>query len=172
MNVTIRRAVPGDQDVLAKLNAVVHDLHVAMFPEYFKATDANELANRFQSLLSEPTARIWLAEVGGTAVGYVVAVHQEAPEHALCHARRWCEIVEIAVASDWRNKGIGGTLVREVIAEAHGNGIYDIELTSWSFNEQAHQAFIHMGFTSKSVRFWIKGNSHSHAALPAHKSAE
>lgn len=156
MDVTIRRAVAGDQGVLAKLNAVAQDLHITMFPEFFKVTDAHEVANRFQSLLAEETTRIWIAEIGGTAVGYVVAVNKEAPEHALCHARRWCEIDEIAVAPHRQRHGIGSALVREVIADANGNGIDDIELTSWSFNENAHQAFTHMGFAPKSVRFWSR----------------
>ena len=172
MNVTIRRAVSGDQGVLGKLNAVAQDLHVTMFPEFFKVTDAQEIANRFQSLFAEGTTRIWIAEVGGREVGYVVAVHRQAPEHALCHARRWCEIDEIAVTPNWQRSGIGSALVREVIADAKGNGIDDIELTCWSFNERAHQAFIHMGFAAKSVRYWWRGDHHSGGLQPSRRPSD
>jgi hypothetical protein len=122
MEPCIRRAVHGDVPVLARLNGVVHDLHVQAFPSYFKPTDGDELAARYQSLLSQPTTRIWLAEVDGRPVGYV-------------------------------------------LAQARAQRASDVELTTWCFNEEAQRAFEQMGFTPKSVRFWMNLKSDAEDAF-------
>lgn len=153
MQPLIRRAVCGDEPLLVRLNQVVHDLHVKAYPQYFKLTDADELAAHYLLLLSQPTTKIWLAEVDETPVGYVIARFRDAPEHAFCRERRWCEIDEIAVEPAWQNRGIGASLVQQVIAEARDYGASEVELTTWCFNEQAQQALEHMGFTPKCVRY-------------------
>lgn len=155
MDFSIRRAANGDEGMLAALNAVVQDVHVRSHPEYFKQTNADEVADRFKLRLDQPTTQIWIAEVGGTAIGYVVGMRQESPEHALCRARQWFLIDEIAVASHWQQKGVGRALVQEVIAEARRQGIDEVELSSWCFNQPAHAAFLQMGFKPKTVRFWM-----------------
>jgi GNAT superfamily N-acetyltransferase len=159
MDFSIRRAANGDEGMLAALNEIVQDLHVRSRPEYFKPTNADEVADWFKSRLDQPTTQIWIAAAGGTAVGYVVATRQESPEHVLCRARQWFQIDEIAVAPPWQQKGVGRSLVQEVIAEARRHGIDEVELSSWSFNQAGHDAFLKMGFQPKTVRFWMKVGS-------------
>jgi ribosomal protein S18 acetylase RimI-like enzyme len=156
MGFSIRRAANGDEGMLAALNAIVQDLHVRSHPEHFKPTNTDEVADWFKSRLDQPTTQIWIAEASGTAMGYVVATRQESPEHALCRARQWFQIDEIAVSPPWQQKGVGRALVQEVIAEARRHGIDEVELSSWSFNEPAQAAFQQMGFRPKTVRFWMK----------------
>ena len=58
MSVTIRPAVVGDEQALAVLNGVVHDLHVANKPEHFKPVRLDEVASWFKTLIQEPSVRI------------------------------------------------------------------------------------------------------------------
>jgi ribosomal protein S18 acetylase RimI-like enzyme len=156
MDFSIRRAAQGDEGMLAAMNAIVQELHVRSHPEYFKQTNTDEVAEWFKSRLDQPTTQIWIAQAGGSAIGYVVATRQESPEHVLCRDRQWFQIDEIAVAPQWQQKGVGRSLVQEVIAEARRHGIDEVELSSWSFNQPAHAAFLQMGFQPKTVRFWMK----------------
>jgi hypothetical protein len=61
MSVTIRRAILGDEQVLAELNAFVHDFHVWENPAYFKPTIHQDLAAWFRGLFEQPSVRIWIA---------------------------------------------------------------------------------------------------------------
>ena len=45
MSVTIRRAILGDEPVLAELNAFVHDFHVRGNPTYFMPTIHQDVAS-------------------------------------------------------------------------------------------------------------------------------
>lgn len=153
MSIAIRPAVPGDEALLANLNGFVHALHAAARPDHFKRTRANELAEWFRTILNKPAARIWIAEESGAAVGYVVALFHDRSENALCAARRWCEVDEIAVDPARRRKGIARALVLKVMDEARREGISAIETVTWSFNEPAQLAFRQLGFKAKTVRF-------------------
>ncbi|RPI53075.1 MAG: GNAT family N-acetyltransferase, partial [Acidobacteria bacterium] len=123
----IRAAVIGDEERLAKLCSVVQDLHVQSRPDHFRQTQVPELAKWYKSLLEKPTARIWIAEEQGEAVGYVLAMFQRLPENPFTRARAWCEIDQIAVESNHRRRGIGRALVLRAIAEARAEGIQRVE---------------------------------------------
>ena len=153
MTATIRAARRGDEDALAKLNAFVQDLHVERRPDQFKPADTSEVARWFGSLLEDPAARIWIAEQEGEPVGYVVALLRERSENPFCRARRWCELDQVAVASNKRKQGIARGLIEHAVVDVQSDGIRDVEVSSWSFNEEAHRAFQRLGFVPKVVRF-------------------
>jgi ribosomal protein S18 acetylase RimI-like enzyme len=153
MKLATRRAALGDEDLLAELNAVVHDLHVAHAPDYFKPVLPAEVATRFRGLLETPTVRIWIADADGAPAGYVAAFLRERPENVFCHPRRWLEINEIAVRPQRRRAGVARALVEVVLRAADADEIAEVELSTWMFNSDAQQAFRRLGFTPRIVRF-------------------
>jgi hypothetical protein len=54
MTAKIRAAVLGDEELLARLNSFVHDLHVQRRPDHFKQSHPPELAGWYRSLLEKP----------------------------------------------------------------------------------------------------------------------
>jgi GNAT superfamily N-acetyltransferase len=156
MMATIRAAVIGDEEILARLNSFVQDLHVQRRPDHFKQTHLPELVAWYRSLLERTTARIWIAQEQGRPVGYVLAVFQHVPANPFTQTRDWCEIDQIAVDSNYRRRGIARSLVLKAIAEARAEGIQRVEAASWSFNEETHEVFRRLGFTPKTVRFELE----------------
>ena len=153
MTIAIRRARTGDEDTLSELNRFVQEIHVANRGKYFKPHNAREVAELFRSRLQNPAAQIWIAEQSGKAVGYVSVCRIERAEDAYQFARRWHDINEIGVHPSFQGAGIGRALVQKIIDEARAQGIEEVELTTWSFNESAQRAFQRLGFESKWVRF-------------------
>lgn len=149
----MREADEGDVDVLTELNALVHDIHVAALPEHFKRLEPATVAQWFRATLSKRDARACLAVSGESAVGYALASFHDRPESAFCFARRICELDQIAVAPAFRRRGVARALMDHVLAVARAEGIPSVELTSWSFNADAHRAFEALGFRAKIVRF-------------------
>jgi ribosomal protein S18 acetylase RimI-like enzyme len=153
MAVTVRQADAGDVEALVVLNQFVQNLHIAHQPGYFKHADAVLVADWFQCMLRNTAARVWIAELEGSPVGYALAITHDRPENAFCQARRFCEIDQIAVSAEFRRRGIARALVERVLEDAHSRAIYHVELSSWFFNADAHGAFRALGFSEKSVRF-------------------
>lgn len=153
MTATIRNAIAGDEELLAKLNAVVHDVHLDKRPADYRQTTVAELATWYRSLLEASTARAWIAEHNDRPIGYVLAVVNRRAENPFCPARLWWELVEISVEPMFRRQGVGRALVHRAIAEATKLGITSVEAQSMAFNQEAHELLRDIGFVPKSIRF-------------------
>lgn len=147
MTTSVRQASGSDVDALVVLNRFVQELHVARRPDYFKHVDERSVADWFRSMLWNSAVRAWIAESEGSPVGYALTVTRDRPENAFCSARRFCEIDHIAVSPAFRRRGIARALVERVLEDARLRAIPDVELTSWYFNADAHDAFRAPGFT-------------------------
>jgi len=156
MTVQVRRATIGDLSAFLELHAQVHGLHLQHRPDQFKPTETHAIEARFREGLGADSPKIWVAERGDKVVGYAVELLVQKAENAWCPARRYCEIEQIAVDAAHRRRGIARALLQAIVDSAHAAGIDEIELTSWSFNQDAHRAFEHFGFTPKIVRFELK----------------
>src|SRR5215471_9678020 len=151
--VTIRTADIGDGKVLAKLNAFVQELHLQHRSDHFKATSVPNLEAWYESLLETPTTKAWIAEVRGQPVGYVLALCRDLPENPFTKDRAWLEVDQLAVDPNYRRQGVGRALVSKAIDYAQETGLGRIEASSWSFNQEAHNLFAHLGFVPKIIRF-------------------
>jgi ribosomal protein S18 acetylase RimI-like enzyme len=160
MSVTIRAAVLGDEQRLTVLNGFVQGLHVAKRPDSFKPSTQDEVVEWFIGLLRNTSARMWIAEEAGTAVGYVLTMVQERSENPFCHSRRWCEIDQIAVDPGFRRMGVASALIQKALTEAAAEGVAEVELCTWSFNVEAQSLFQKFGFEPKFLRWERKSEIH------------
>lgn len=156
MTVRVRRALSEDLAAFLALHEQVHALHLQQRPDQFKPTERRDIEARFLESLDSASPQIWVAELAGKVVGYAVEVHAQKAENAWCPARRWCEIEQIDVDPAHHRAGIARALLQAIVDSAHAAGLQEIELTSWSFNQDAHRAFEALGFTPKIVRFELK----------------
>lgn len=151
--ITLRRANGDDAQTLAVLAQSVHELHVAAVPHHFKPVDSEPFADWYRALLARDDVRAWIAFSGDVPVGYAVAIAYSRPENLLALARSYSELDQIGVLPSFRMKGVARALVEMVLEDARARGIRDVELSSWSFNQDAHKAFAALGFAPKVVRF-------------------
>jgi GNAT superfamily N-acetyltransferase len=156
MNPVIREAELTDLDALAALVSEIQALHVASRPETFRTSPADEIADWLRQLFQNPSVKLWVADLAGTVRGYIVVVTREQPQGPFNFARTWLELDQIGVQEGHRRTGIARTLVATALAYAGAQHISDVELTSWSFNREAHHAFSQLGFVPKVVRFESK----------------
>lgn len=153
MSLTIRPAGPDDARTLADLNTFVQALHMAQHPHYFKPPLPSEVAAWFRGVLEQPTTRIWLAEQAGVPVGYVYVSIQARSENPFCYARAWWELDQIVVRPEARRGGVARALIEQVLRAAQQEGAPAVELSSWSFNTEAHAVFRRLGFAPTVHRF-------------------
>jgi len=157
MTMRVKRAGVEDAAVLAGLCDVVHRLHVEARPDYFKSIPPDALQAWFEKTLSDPKVSVWVAEAGGQALGYLMVMSHERAETLFCHARRWCELDQIAVLPGQRRNGVARALVEHAVAEARAVGFEQFELQCWDFNGVARAAFERLGFTARILRMEWSG---------------
>jgi ribosomal protein S18 acetylase RimI-like enzyme len=160
--IAVRQASSDDVEALVVLNRSVQELHVIHQPDYFKNADPKSVADWFSSMLRNPAIRGWIAELESVPetvpIGYALTIVHDRPEHPFRFAHRFCEIDQIAVSPAFRKSGVARALIERVLEDARLQAITDVELTSWCFNSDAHEAFRALGFTQKIVRFGRKSS--------------
>lgn len=94
-------------------------------------------------LLVEPgLGRVWLISVGSATVGYVVLTFGFSLES---HGRD-ALIDEIYITTDYRGRGIGRQVIRQVEAEAHRLGAHKLFLEVERPNRRAQAFYRRLGF--------------------------
>lgn len=159
MTVVVRRAQPSDLPSLTEIHAQVHALHLRARPDHFREVAASVIEARLRALLANSDTSIWVAELNGSVVGYLVSLRQFREETVFGVAQRWCLLDQIGVSEGFRSRGIGSALLRAAIDEARADGIEQVELSSWAFNQAAHRAFERAGFVPKTLRFELRDGS-------------
>jgi len=153
---SIRRGSEEDVDSLLPLKVSAHALHVAERPDFFKHMSQDEVSVWLREALAEKSTNMWVAEDGGKPIGYVLARQRERQETRFSVARQWCEIDEIVVEASHRRRGAARALMTRAIAHAQELGLHAIELSTWGFNEQAHAAFVRLGFQRMIARYELR----------------
>ena len=149
----IRAAVDGDAAALASLSAFVQEFHFAERPDVFKPVDLGALESWFRAATVDPSWQILIAEVAGTAAGYVAVMDGSRLESAFARPRRWREIEQLSVSANHRRRGVASALLARVAASALSDGISVLELNTWAFNDVARQSFQRLGFLERNVRY-------------------
>ncbi|HZT57495.1 MAG TPA: GNAT family N-acetyltransferase [Pyrinomonadaceae bacterium] len=140
-NLVIRRAAPGDADLLAELGA-------RTFSETFAADNKPEdmaayLASSFSPAqqaaeLADPRSVFLIAEVDGVATGYAKLHDGDALEGV--EGESPIELVRLYVSQEWLGRGVGEALMRALLDEARHAGGKTLWLGVWERNGRA-QAF-------------------------------
>jgi ribosomal protein S18 acetylase RimI-like enzyme len=136
--ISVRPATEADADVISDL---LTDLGHAMSAEQFLA--------RFRRLAERaPDDRVIVAAARELVVGLLV-IHFIPVVHRVADLGR---ISALVVAPDFRNQGIGKTLVRYAEEIISSRGAARLELTSGSQRLDAHRFYESLGYVRDGVR--------------------
>lgn len=96
----------------------------------------------FANLLGRDDASLWVAAVDGNVVGYAV----------VWYVLREAELGNLAVASDFRCRGLGRHLLDWVLEKARGRGVERMYLEVRASNQGAQRLYERRGFLVVGVR--------------------
>jgi ribosomal protein S18 acetylase RimI-like enzyme len=100
-------------------------------------------------LLSDPGARVFVAEDGGTVVGLAAM----STLLLLERDRPLCRLTSLIVAPGARGHGVGHSLLERVESEASELGCDRLEVTSRADREDAQAFYVNLGFEETPRRF-------------------
>lgn len=152
---TIRPATSQDALLLTELGArtfyeaYTHSLPAGQLAEFIPTIFSPELQ---AAELADPATSFFVAEIDGTAVGYVT-LQDESVADANPGARN-LKLARIYLSQDWTGRGIGSALMEASLAEAARLGFDTISLEVWERNERARAFYRKWGFVEAgSVTF-------------------
>lgn len=158
--VLVRRAVPGDAELLVQLGErTFRDA----FEEQNTAEDmAAYLAASFSAAkqLAEIQNANWrtlIAEIDGTAVGYVQVCSDEAPD-CVPDGNRCIELRRIYVDSNWYGQRIGEKLIEAAKDAARSLDATAMWLGVWQHNASAQRFYTRHGFHKVGSKIFQVGS--------------
>jgi ribosomal protein S18 acetylase RimI-like enzyme len=150
-NIMLRRATPGDCDILAELGertfrqTFVEDFAIAYPAEDLAAFVAKSYTSQaFAAKLADPAQALWIALAGDTPVGYANAGPCSLPHPEA--ERRHGELYRLYLAKDHQGSGVGRLLMESALDWLDRQGPGPVWLGVWSGNLKAQAFYARYGF--------------------------
>ncbi|QPZ38635.1 GNAT family N-acetyltransferase [Paramicrobacterium chengjingii] len=149
---SVRRAAESDLDRLSALSVGIQQLHAEGRPDLFRAPDREALRTFLADQLASG-AIVLIADLDGTAAGYLLAEISARPANPFRHASKSLYVHHIAVDPAMQRRGIGKQLMDAAVTIGRAENVDAVRLDSWSFNHDAHTFFESEGFAPLNVVF-------------------
>ncbi len=137
MSATIRLATKEDHAALLPIGLETQEKHADAHPDIFRHGVAGLPEDYFLEHIDSETQAIYVAEVAGTIVGYVLLEVQDNSYLDMLLPRRLVYITDIAVLQAYQKQGIGHLLFQQSVEWAKDKGAASLDLTVWEFNHDA-----------------------------------
>jgi shikimate dehydrogenase len=155
--VDVRRATPNDDATISRLHSALQAYHAEAHPSFFKQPSAHTFPPAMvRDILAKPSNIVFLAEIGGTALGYLYADTMPAQETAMTFPLERLWIHHISVEPNFQRQGIGKALIDAAKSYARSQGIRTLALSVWAFNRVAIRFFEAQGFVMYNHRMWLQ----------------
>lgn len=145
MNVVVRALDSNDLDALLQLYAQLH-------PSLPPPRREPRMEATWASILRDP-AQVYL---GAFAGGVLVSACNAAVIPNLTYgARPYAVIENVVTHADWRRRGIGARVMRELLEWCWARGCYKASLTSSVSRGEAHEFYDALGFDRNSKHAFV-----------------
>lgn len=147
----IRKATLKDFEQMTKLYHQIDVLHSDNYPRMFQQVTPPARSKKYiNSIINDNTKLLIVAEDENKIIGLAKSDIETSPDVALFVPRSWVNISTIVVDEAHHRKGVGEILLKSIYDWTRENNITEIELTVFTFNEQARLFYEKHGF--KEVR--------------------
>lgn len=155
--INVRRATPDDAAVISRLHSALQAYHAEAHPSFFKQPSAHTFPpTMVRDLLEKPSTVVFLAEMGGTEIGYLYADTMPAQETTMTYSLERLWIHHISVEPGFQRQGVGRALIDAAKSYARSQGIKTLALSVWAFNQAAIRFFEAQGFVMYNHRMWLQ----------------
>lgn len=155
MDFSLRRATLKDYEELCEVFAEGDALHHEALPHFFRRTEGPARSRQYLSeILANREAALFVAETAGRILGAVHAEVRRTPDLPSVIPRRYVRIAMLVVRARFRRLGVGRALLERVHRWALEQGIAQVELLVWEFNQEAIAFYEKLGYETASRLMW------------------
>ncbi|OAN11587.1 hypothetical protein A3K86_21970 [Photobacterium jeanii] len=144
----IREAIVEDTASIVPLVTLIQTSHQKLAPARFRLPSEIELAGWISEEIEAKDTKFYIAVSNNTVIGYLTLKIEEQQENIFLQPRVYAYIDHVCVAETVRKQGICRQLMMTAIEYSKQKGINDIEMTVWTENTAANNAFKELGFKS------------------------
>ena len=153
----IKPAAINDFEEINRLIEIADKLHREAFPEMFVKPKGPVRERAYiEKLINDQKTGFFLAELDGELMGLIQGTIWESPAIPIMSNEQYGMIENLVVMSEYRRKGVGKELFNKLNDWFVSNGIYDIRLNVFEFNQEAISFYKKLGFLNYSRRMKLK----------------
>ena len=147
----IRQANLSDINGLVQLLRQISKLHHEGRPDLFKPNSQKFSATEVEKILEDKNFRVFVAaDDKDDVLGYCFCKLRTST-HPVLHTYTALYIEDFCVDETLRGQGIGKNLFDAALEYGKAQGVYNIELNVWNFNEGAVKFYEGLGFSARST---------------------
>lgn len=158
----IRFAGSTDFDQLCTLFNESHDFHHQKLPHFFH--DAGDIIYKkdiFDAAFTQNNEVIVVAELEDKIIGAIyVTIHNSGDQNhvgpQVLTPRKFGFVRTLVVDHTWRHRGIGHQLLAACEKWVEEQGVKEIELVVWDFNQEAKEIYMKDGYGGLNTRMYKK----------------
>ena len=152
----IRAVTNDDFDAVYSLFSEVQALHAEAVPAIFREpTKDDGFRTFFDGFADNDQHFLAVAIVDQKPIGYIQYFLGERERSIYQPGRKFAYIHQLVVTNDSRRRGYGTALIEFVKKRARSQGISEIGIDFWSFNDAARGCFERQGFQVVQERMWL-----------------
>lgn len=150
MNIIIRRAENSDCDKVLLLLENIAQLHHNGRPDLFRSGAKKYSREELEVIFKDPGKPVFIAaDENNNVLGYAFCIIIDYKNHSVFNDYRSLYIDDLCVDESVRGQNIGGRLFEAVKEYAKTNGVYNIDLNVWEFNERAIRFYERCGMKTQ-----------------------
>jgi GNAT superfamily N-acetyltransferase len=148
--VIVRPAGPADFEAIRVLLSELDRLHAIAEPRLFRVPPEPRFSRgELAGLIACETCYLAVAERDGEVIGFVEASIRGGAD-ATDVNRPWCGVHNLMVKPGRRRAGVGKRLMEAAGAWAQTQGLSDVRLNVFEFNEGAREFYARLGYRTVS----------------------
>jgi len=147
----IREAKKTDLNDISKILKEVHNLHKNNRPEIFKELKEPINMDYYGGLLKSDNCKIFINIDNDTINGYMTLIIQDINNHPVYHDKKILKMEDLAVLTEYKNKGIGSKLFNYAMNYAKEIEADKMELQVWNFNDNAKEFYTKQSMKVRSL---------------------
>lgn len=152
-NVKLRKAQGSDYQAINSLYHLTYSLYHKHLPRSYHPTPETVLVKEdFQNILDSSDCLMFVAEIEGKIVGMLYAFIDDYDDTPVATDYHRVEVAEISVAPEYAKQGIGTKLMAEAEKWAKDQGIFDLSVLVYAFNEEAISFFKSNDYKPYSIK--------------------
>jgi diamine N-acetyltransferase len=149
----IRRALPSDAEKLGAIGPAAYSSAYSYLWDNSVAL-AKQLAAAFAELLSGTDARVWVAQIDGSLVGFLSMI--VGSSNPISREPNGAEIPRVYLLPGAQRLGLGRQLLAAAIKQAHDERLTHIWLDVMASADWARRAYLKWGFSELGSKFFDK----------------